>query len=543
MSAPSPWLRPLQVLAIALAVAIVALSVVWIRMEPPLVPHPMPVAAQPQDEPAGPASGVRQDATAVAPATTRVGADESVVAPLTPVATFATLHGTVTHADGTAVTDGCFWLHRDGEELGASLPVAGAFSFAGLQPGVHRLTARIPDELAIDREVRVSAPSTRLDIRLAPRWRLQVNVVTSAGTPLVEALVGRLDAMRGGLFVRSLRALGFPRPLTGDLPSGGDSGSTVGLGPFRRNDPFDMDGQQALPKQALGVLTMPTDAPAHVALVLGTTLIDQQPAAPGQQSVTFVLDVATLLAKTCTARFRCIDASSAPVVGARVSVDSLHETWSAADRVTDSEGSFTVNHLLPGRVVFGVKHPRLRMPPLQADLVAGADVDCGDVTLREGVEIELSFVGFGGGGSVVMCACDAPVNSRWRTRNAHAFSENGPVRKVSLFPGRYSVLAMGRNGTALLELDTAALPPQPVRFDLRAGATLHIDHQFAPGLARFEIATPRGMAVYRGELGHLGTFQLELPPGDYVATTHDGTGTTRRSAFMLPAGGARLQWP
>jgi hypothetical protein len=443
------------------------------------------------------------------------------------------MFGTVKRADGTPVTDGVTWLYRDGKHVGTASLRRGAFAFAGLQPGVHRLTSRIPDELAIEREVTVTAPQTRLDIELAPKWLLTVNATTPDGKPLREATPAL------GFGSRILRALAFALPLDGDLVSSRSSEFEAGLGPFRPNDPiFGRDNAKALPKETLGVLALPPDQPVHVALLLGGTLIAQQPATPGQEKVEFVLAADAIAGKTSTVTFRCLDPSGAPVVGAHVSMGSGSGRTMGEKAVTDAEGRYTAKNVLPGRVDFGVWTKELRMPPLEHQIPPGTAVDLGDFTMRPGVELEISFAGSGGGGSASAYWLDAPRESR--STDQYLSEQSGATAKASLYPGRYVLLCRGRNGVALLELDTNALPPQPLRVPWSQGASLRIDSAGLPTFVKFELATTRGLIVYRGEAGNRVSYSTTLPPGDYVATIRGSGGSVTKKDVKLLASGAVL---
>ncbi|MFY9344086.1 MAG: carboxypeptidase-like regulatory domain-containing protein, partial [Planctomycetota bacterium] len=467
-------------------------------------------------------------------------ADTSVAVPGAAVATTAVLFGSVKRADGTLVSLGGCWLQRDGKQVGTQNLAEGTFAFAGLQPGPHRLTSRIADELALDREVMVTAPTTRLDLELPARWLLHVNVVTTDGAPLVEAI----GKQQGPMLYRTLRALAFPERLANDLPRGVHAEIEAGLGGYRGNEPFFREAREKpLPKQTVGVLTLPTGQSAHVALLFGATVLAQQAATPGQEALTFVLAPAAVMAKTGTVRVRCVDAAGAPVIGARVHVGSTTGLSISEKLVTDEQGRYVARDLVPGRVTVSVYQQGLRMPPLQTELGPGEDVDFGDVTLRPAVEVEISFAEFGGDGSVRLLWLDAPPGSRSASSDGYHSAQNGTLQKASLYPGRYAALARGRRGVAWREFDTAALPPGPLRFDLRPGAPLRIDNRVGAGVASFEIATARGVPVQRGDLGSRGGFTVDLPPGDFVVTIDTGSAAPARRSFALPAGGATLTLP
>lgn len=537
MSVPAAWSRSLSLLAVVLGIAIAGLFIAWVRLEPPLPDDSGPAPIVPDGAAAALPAAAHGPADAARAAAPAVARSDDVASPTN--AAVAVLFGTVQRADGTPVTDGYCWLARDGKQVGSANLRRSAFAFAGLQPGVHRLTSRIPDELPIDRKIAVVAPHTRVDIELAAKWLLTVNAVTAAGTALREAVPGF-----GGFGLRTLRALAFAEPLAGDLVSSRSSELEAGLGPFRANDPImAREEGKRLPKETLGVLTLPPDRAVHVALLLGSTLIAQQPATPGQDRIDFVLEPDAILGKTSTVTFRCLGPDGAPVAGAHVSMSSGSGSSSGEKMVTDDEGRYTAKNVLPGRVGFGVWHKELCMPPVQTEVAPGAAVDLGDITMRSGVDVEISFAGSGGSGSVYLYWLDVPRGSRWRSSDQFFSEQNGATAKTSLFPGRYALIARGKNTVALLELDTSALPPQPLHLPWTAPASLRIDNKAVTTYVQFEIATGAGVPVYRGEAGNRGGYTVGLPPGDYVATIRGSGGSVTQKTIALPKSGAVLTLP
>jgi hypothetical protein len=541
MNAPLPWYRPLQVLALALGVAIIVLLFAWLRSEPVTPPPDNPDMQQ------------RAVDLEPAPAVEQGGVHDPIAADELPQPVIpreasvandgkATLFGTVRSADGTLVSGGYFWLHSGSSLLGTASLRAATFAFPGLTPGRYRLTSRIPDELPIDREVEVRAPHTRLDIELPGRWLLTVNAVTSDGTPLVEAMADGLNPVQLG---RNFRALGFRTERQGDLPPTDHAEFTAGLGPFRANDPSRGRRQLRLPKQTVGILTLPRDRPVQVALVVGTAVVAQQAATPDQTELTFVLGADALASKMGTLRFRCIDASGAPVVGAKISIRSLDGMQfggrGASKMETDEDGRYTAKNLVPGVVSFSARHETLRVPPIEFVVQGGANLDAGNVTLRAGVELEFGLDNFGGSGSVRVFWLGSAAGAR--SGGTYIIPRNGASQKVSWFPGRYSLTARGKGGVARLEFDTAAPPAQPIRFDLRPGASLRIVPTVTGEFATFEVATVSGATVYRGETrGGTGN-TTELPAGDYTLTVTDLTGATTRRQFTLPQSGTSIAIP
>src|SRR5690606_8266902 len=260
MNVASPWVRALQVLALLLGVAVIVLFFAWLRINPvapPAATEDLQQRVFDSDPSAATGVGVQQSIEG--------GVLEQPVMPreASAVSDKATLFGVVRSADGTLVADGYLWLHNGSHLVETESLRESTFAYAGLAPGHYRLSSRIPDELPFDREVEVLAPHTRLDIKLPERWLLTVQAVTNEGKPLGEALSPMgLD--------RSFRALGFATEQNGDLPPSADAEFAAGLGPFRGKDAFRDRGQLALPKQTVGILTLPPDGPVHVALMLGS---------------------------------------------------------------------------------------------------------------------------------------------------------------------------------------------------------------------------------------------------------------------------------
>jgi hypothetical protein len=531
-------LRLLRALAGILAAAIVVLFVLWVRRDtalPPPVPEPASVRTIDVD-PAAPAAP-----TSAAANPTHTGAIDSTPSAGTTGpdaraadAADAALFGTVRRADGTIVKQGHIWLQRDGNPVGSATVRDGAFAIAGLQPGTHRLTSRIPDELALDREIEVHAPHTRLDLELTSRWVLQVEAVTPDGGPLATTGGDR----RAFSLMRHLRAAAFATPLPVDFAS---NNAATGLGEARGNEPFGDRGQKALPKEVVSVLTLPSDQPVHVALLLGGAMLAQQPVAPQQETVRFVVAIDAVLAKTGKVRFRCVDADGAPVANATVWVSSGN--GSGGGNKTDADGHFAAVDLLPGKVSLSVHKEGQQLPPFELLLSAGADVDLGTIAMQRTVKLEFSTAELGKGGQVRLNWLDMPAGSGWQPREFSHRGDSGALQTVSLFPGRYAVVARGEGGVAVQTIDTRALPPSPLHFALQRGAQLTIESRLGAGSARCTIATASGITVYRGELGSRRTPSFELPPGDYVATVDAGSGVVTTKPFTLPPSGTTIDLP
>ena len=530
---PSPWQRPLQILAVALGVALAALLVAWVRMEP-LAPTvaPGPVPSRPEATTAdGPR--VQPDASRPTPqiALARAEGTPEVDAP---AASGAVLFGSVLRADRSPVKTGSLFVYRADKHVGIASLRDGTFAFTGLQPGVHRVTSRIDDELPLEQEVALTAPTTRLDLVLATPWLLAVNLVTPAGTPLLDDLRQQVK----GQFFRGLLACACTEPLAGDLPPSNNAEVTTGVGTFRGNDGFDRAA--ALPKQTLGVLTLPPGEPLHIVLLLRNYVVAQMPASPGQEEITFTLGLDAVLGKLATVRVRLIDAAGAPVTDASVALNDAQT--GGGGRKVDAEGRVTLDRLTPGRLNLEISHARLRAPRARIDVAPGADLDLGDLVLAPGVPVAFDLANFEGKGFLWFYSLD-PLRPGWTASAGHVAVENGKAQTFSLYPGRYGMHATGENGVALLEVDLRQGPAAPIRFDLRRGAALRIEYSVASGAVGLELWSEAGMLVRRRSVTTTMRESVELPEGTYTAAVTDAKGITTRRAIRLTGAGALLTVP
>lgn len=536
MNAPPPLVRPLQVLAVLLGAAVIALFTAWLRMDAAAAPSSVRESSA-----AGPDASVTAAAAggAAAPAVPAAPAPESADRAATPAsgAERAVLYGLVTSAGGDAIRDGVLWLFRDdGAHVGTDSLRDGTYSFAGLDAGRYRLRSRIADELALDREVDVAAPTTRLDVELPARWLLTVNAVTPAGEPLASE-VGK--TMRGGPG-RLLMAAAFAEPPATDLPLSAYAEFTTGVATFRGSDPFRMRGEKALPRETVGVLTMPADRPVTVALLLRSHIVAQQPASPGQDVLTFTLAADAFLRELATVRVRVVDAHGAPVAGARVALNDAQT--GGGGQPTGDDGRITVSHLVPGRLDLEISHQELRAPMVQVDVPPGADLDLGDVVLAPGTRVEVAMDNFVGKGAVRFNLLD-PLPPGRTCKDGYVSRENGATWPLDVYPGRYGFFAAAENGVAIAELDLRTPPAGPLRFDLQPGASLRIDNRVGSGFARLDLRTPGGVVVRRRELSGTSVELVRVPPGSYVAEITDQSGAVARREVTVAAAGATLVVP
>jgi hypothetical protein len=534
MNAPSPLLRPLQGLAVVETLAIAVLFVLWWRMEPEL---PLAGDVPPRTEPAVVAP-VADRATVDAAANSApppLAAPATEAPPANDADRLAVLYGTVRGADGTPMPRGVFWLYLGGKHVATASAELGAFVFPGLRPGTYQLRSRIDDQIPIDRRVDVVAPTTRLDLELPARWLLTVKAVTPDGLPWRE-VAGKQAPMA---LHRGLSALAFDAPLPGDLPLSNLSEVEGGLGRFRTgNDPLTRGA--AMPKDVLGVLTLPPDQPVHVALILRQTVLAQQPVAASQPEVTFTLPADALLAKLARVRLRVVDANGAPVAKAHVACNDAQT--GGGGKPSGDDGRVELEHLVPGRLDLEIWAKDLSAPPVEIDVLPGADLDLGDVVLVPPVNVELQFDNLGGKGSVRCTMLDS-IRPGWRANELYFSVENGGSRTHPFYPARYGLVATGPSGVALQVLDLRIPPPGPVRFDMRRGAELTIEYAFGVSTSIVEVTSAEGLRVRRREVGAAGSETVELPPGSYSVRVTDPSGASTRRDFVLPTAGLVVKLP
>ncbi|MBK8099986.1 MAG: carboxypeptidase regulatory-like domain-containing protein [Planctomycetes bacterium] len=524
-------MRPLQVLAALLAVAIVVLVALLLRIDP----EPA-FAVRGADGPVGealPVAAARADAPIGDPA------PKSAPAPRQPelsaAATTAVLYGTVRSADGTPVDTGAIWLFREDKHVGTASGKIATFAFAGLLPGRHRLQSRIDDQLPIDREIEVVAPTSRVDLELPARWVLTVNAVAPDGSPW------RKSKATGARHVqRSLVAIAFDAPVPGDQPPTSLSAIEGGLGRFRAGGHLFGRDIKPMPPEALGVLTLPAGKPVHVALFLRNVLIAQQPASSGQAELTFTLPPDVLEKKLARVRLRVVDQGGKPVGKAMVAISDAQS--SSGGEPTGDDGRVQLENLVPGRLDLGIRAKELQAPNIEFVVPAGADLDFGDIVVRPVVNVEFQFDNFGGQGSVRANLLDR-IRPDWMARHLHFGAENGKSLQTQLFPGRYGMLASSRNGVAMVIVDVGATPVTAVRFDLRRGADLRIEYAVGGRRIGYEVTSVDGVLIRRRDVTGVAGETVELPPGPYILAVTDQAGAVTRRNFTLPAAGLRLTVP
>jgi hypothetical protein len=121
------------------------------------------------------------------------------------------------------------------------------------------------------------------------------------------------------------------------------------------------------------------------------------------------------------------------------------------------------------------------------------------------------------------------------------FGDDQGRGSLHLHPGRYGVLATTKTTCALLEFDTANLPPLPLRLRLAPAAALLVQNEIGPGFATLTVHAASGMLVHDREVTGTWTTTLRLPAGAYTAAWTNGLGNRTQQHVALGEGGATLR--
>jgi hypothetical protein len=340
------------------------------------------------------------------------------------------------------------------------------------------------------------------------------------------------------MFGGGLTALAFAEPIQGDLPLTALRQPTGGLGEFRGDDP--MRGGSALPKPTPGVLTLPSGHPTHVALPLRSAVVATQLVAAGQTEVVFTVPVADVTARFGKARLRLLDPTGNPLPKGKVERTDLQS--GGGGKATDAAGRVVFDHLRPGRLALGVRHPSLQPPVVQIDVAAGADLDPGDIVLLNRSTVTLRIAGADDTTRATSTALDGTWPGGVRLRSNSLPVENGEAT-AWLPAGRHGVYVATATHCAFVELDTTALPAQPIEVALAPGAPLRLRCRMGGGTGVAIVRSPRGICVFDRDLNGNREQSLCVPPGAYDVDLAVGNGAPQRRQLMVPLEGAEPTFP
>ena len=133
-----------------------------------------------------------------------------------------------------------------------------------------------------------------------------------------------------------------------------------------------------------------------------------------------------------------------------------------------------------------------------------------------------------------------PGWARFRSNSLQV--EKGEVT-ARLPAGRHGVYVATATHCAFVELDTAALPAQPIEVALAPGAPLRMRSRIGGGTGVAIVRSPRGIRVFDGDLTGNWEQSLCVPPGSYEVEFTVGNGPPQRRTLMVPLEGAELTFP
>ncbi|MBL8747597.1 MAG: Ig-like domain-containing protein [Planctomycetes bacterium] len=520
MNTAAPTASRLVAAAIVLAIVDLVLAALWLQR----VDDPRPRPAHADAPTAEPPHDVAPETRARAPAPRALAAAPvAIPAAATAAGSTAVLYGVVRRSSGAALPD--FSAIHVGAELRCIVRSDGTFAALGLREGPCEVRTEIPGERPFATMVDVRAPTTRVVIALDDVWLLTVNAVTPEGAPLVEALQKEHPEIR---WDAGLDVAGFSEPVATEtfacrgasLPSGARTGTA------------DLVG---LPRQVVGVLALPPDRNAHVALLLRGAVLAQMPVAPRQAEVTFSLTTNALLARTGTVRVRVVDDGGVPVAGAFVGLNSTN--GSGDTHSSDASGRATVQNLMPGMMRLGARHGTRVAAERWILVPSGREIDAGDIVLRPTNEVVFAIEP-ATQHAALACNLLDPEHNVPGERARHGVTR-GEAR-VRLLDGRHGVFVTNGQECAAIELDTRTLPSQPIRVVLGPGAPLRVDNRVGDGFADVTIRNAAGTIVddddYTGLVGKL----VCVPPGTYEATITNRRGATKRTVEVGADGGTLI---
>ncbi|MBI5852815.1 MAG: hypothetical protein HZB39_17525 [Planctomycetes bacterium] len=438
-------------------------------------------------------------------------------------------------------------LWRDGEWRSASV-ANGQYAAAGLAPGIWEITPRAKDFVAKREALLLGATATHLhDLVLERAQTVAVYLRTTDGLPL-------LDALKNKLGPSSFAVAAFERPLEHDLPAMTE-GQVSGVGCARwssareRGKALPEVGPQAAPD---GTLILDREPPVHAALFFRHLVIAQQPIQAGQDSLTFSVDPASIVARCGTVRARLIDATTGQPVtsGARFDVHSAEQADGGKPEI-GAEGRVLVTGVPPGTTLISIMAGD-RGAPTNCEVVipAGGTLDLGDVALHAVVTWKgrmTDMAGAGVSGSVQWTDL-AMRRARGTSSDRRSTMADGDGEfTIQSGPGRFLVEATpvdGRRGHAIVDVGTGTNPP----FELRVGPVTQIRVIASGDPLRgyaLELLDERGelVAVRRIQARWRET-NFDVPPGRYQLEVWDDADTLlEKRAIEVGAQALRVELP
>jgi hypothetical protein len=131
------------------------------------------------------------------------------------------------------------------------------------------------------------------------------------------------------------------------------------------------------------------------------------------------------------------------------------------------------------------------------------------------------------------------ANAAMTPRSLRLGVQKGEIQ-ANVAPGRYRLRITDGTSGLMLELDTRQLGDEPLAVTLASEPTLRVDPRPLAEPVRLVLRTTTGSVVYDRWITWRSEFSVQLPAGEYRATTQGLRGEPREEAVALPGSGGRL---
>lgn len=200
---------------------------------------------------------------------------------------------------------------------------------------------------------------------------------------------------------------------------------------------------------------------------------------------------------------------------------------------------------LSGVLSLSARGQGLVAPAMLFDIPPGADIDLGDVMLRDSRNVTFRVTGRVTGGERIALQSHIldglhPRSTRAALRSA---AVDGDRAETALTAGRHAVYVHSGERVALFELDTATVRDQPIDVALQPGAPLRVRCGVNEHSGRLVVRSAWGAIVLDNELDASWERTFIVPAGAYVIDVQVGNEPPRRSQLLVPDGGAELVVP
>jgi hypothetical protein len=364
--------RALSIFVVVESVALIALGLLWLLAQGP---NPPEGAADSEIDPLADAPEARRATSGTRAAATGPERREPVSRGDPEVGVI--VQGRITTTDGSPLPEHLSVSFSRGRTYRSATVLGDHYAAAALEPGTWSVRAAA-DAFVVQEFEHELGPETlqTLDLRLEPAHSVAVFVTDPEGEPLLDSQSVREFGLHWG----RLHVIATETALAGDLPpTDGATVGDLGIGRFRRS--------LAVGPIPDGELWLDRPPPANAALLLRHVVLAQQPIAPGQRELRFVLGADALRNKFGAVALRLSEgATGRPLEG--ISVRLSAAPFSGSSGRTDADGRATVEHVLPGLVALEISSPAgLETVSDLVRVPVGKAVDLGEIALHPSFEV------------------------------------------------------------------------------------------------------------------------------------------------------------